>query len=52
MTENMKTYKVGNIYTHEREVVKAQSALEACEKLGWLIGDCWVKIIPQEKEEK
>ena len=47
--ETLITYKVGNKYTHERQIIKAESAQEACEKLGWSLSDCWVRIIKEEK---
>jgi len=44
-----KIYKVGNRYTHERATVTANSAPEACTKMGWYVRDCWVTIILKEK---
>jgi len=38
-----KEYAVWNRITKELQWVIALSAQEACEKLGWLIGDCQVK---------
>lgn len=38
----MKTYYIEHHPSHERAVVDADSAQEACEKKGWLIGDCFV----------
>jgi hypothetical protein len=40
--EAMKLYEVQNRITKERQVVEAESAQEACEKCGWMIGDCFV----------
>ena len=37
----MRTYKIGNRFTHEREQVEAESFDEACQKLGWLPSQCW-----------
>jgi len=38
-----KEYGVWNRITKELQWVIASSAQEACEKLGWMIGDCQVK---------
>ncbi len=38
-----KEYCVRNRHTKEMQYVVALSAQEACEKLGWMIGDCQVK---------
>jgi hypothetical protein len=40
-----KSYTVRNRATHEEHVVVADSAQEACEKLGWMIGDCYVRAV-------
>lgn len=40
----MKGYKVSNRITHECiSVTGVNSAQEACEHLGWQIGDCYVQ---------
>lgn len=44
-----KTYKVANRYTHERATITAGSAQEACAKAGWMIGDCWIIMLPKEE---
>lgn len=41
--EENKTYKVKNRITKEVWNVEAKSAQEACQKVGWLIGDCFVE---------
>ena len=38
-------YKVKYRITGEERVIKADSAQGACEKAGWMIGDCWVREI-------
>jgi DNA-directed RNA polymerase subunit RPC12/RpoP len=35
-------YEVTNRITRERQVVGAHSAQEACKKVGWMIGNCFV----------
>jgi len=40
----MKRYLVENRITKEKWKGEAKSAQEACEKSGWLIGNCWVLI--------
>ena len=42
----MPRYKIENRETKEAHEVEAQSAQEACGKLGWMIGGCYVKQIP------
>jgi len=39
----MKRYRVMNKITNKFGEEEAESAQEACEKLGWSIGDCWVR---------
>ena len=39
----MKRYRLMNRKTKEFRDVDAPSAQEACEKVGWLIGDTWVR---------
>ena len=41
----MKTYRITNRITKEIVMVVANSAQEACQQLGWLIGDCYVEEI-------
>jgi len=38
-----KEYCIWNRITKELQYVMALSAQEACEKVGWMIGDCQVK---------
>ena len=38
----MQGYYIENRITKEIVKVAANSAQEACQKAGWLIGDCWV----------
>jgi urease accessory protein UreE len=40
----LKIYRVRHSMLEE-QTVAAESAQEACEKLGWMIGNCHVKII-------
>ena len=40
----MKTYRIMNRITKQWWEGEAQSAQEACQKAGWMIGDCWVRI--------
>ena len=39
----MIVYRLFNRITHEFHDVEAESAQEACQKVGWLIGDTWVR---------
>lgn len=39
----MKTYRIWNRVTREWWEGEASSAQEACNKAGWLIGNCWVR---------
>jgi hypothetical protein len=39
----MKIYRIMNRATKEWREIKASSAQEACEKAGWMVGDCWVR---------
>lgn len=40
----MKTYRIMHRETGEfAPDIEADSAQEACQKAGWLIGDCWVR---------
>jgi len=45
----MKEYWVKNRITKEIVKVEANSAQEACEKAGWMIGDCWVDEVKVRK---
>lgn len=45
----MKTYQIQNRYTKEFETIEADSAQDACKKVGWMIGDCWIKEIKESK---
>ena len=40
----MKIYRIQNRITNEWWEGEAESACEACQKAGWLIADCWVRI--------
>lgn len=39
----MKLYRLFHRITHEFRDVEAESAQEACDSVGWLIGDTWVR---------
>jgi len=39
----MKRYRLFHRERKEFADVEADSAQEACHKVGWLIGDCWVR---------
>jgi len=39
----MKKYKVTNRITKETKETEANSAQEACAKLGWMIGYCYIQ---------
>lgn len=39
----MKTYRIWNRATKQWWEGEANSAQEACEKAGWLIGNCWTR---------
>lgn len=39
----MKRYRIMNRITHEWWEGEASSAHEACQKTGWMVGDCWVR---------
>jgi len=41
----MPTYRITNRVTKERAQVDAPFAQVACERLGWLIGDCHVELV-------
>ena len=41
----MPTYRITNRVTKERAQVEAPFAQVACERLGWLIGNCQVELI-------
>jgi len=41
----MPTYRITNRVTKERAQVDAPYAQVACERLGWLIGNCQVELI-------
>jgi hypothetical protein len=50
----MTRYLVMERASKEAAVVEAASAQEACESLGWMIGNCYVQqvqVIEQEQEE-
>jgi len=39
-----KVYRIMNRITQEWWEGEAPSAQEACEKAGWMIGDCYVRV--------
>ena len=39
----MPTYRIMNRVTKQWWEGDAESAQEACQKAGWLIGNCWVR---------
>jgi hypothetical protein len=41
----MPRYRVRNRITGEEHEVEAPYAQDACERLGWLIGDCHVQLV-------
>lgn len=41
--EKPKRYRITNRVTQQTYEASAFSATEACQKLGWMIGDCYVK---------
>jgi len=43
-----KRYQVTNRVTNQTYQASAFSADEACRKLGWLIGDCYVKVLSED----
>lgn len=43
MTEGMKWYRLMHRVTSQFRDVEAASAQEACQAVGWLIGDVWVR---------
>ena len=44
----MKLYAIINRVTKEKAIVEADSAQEACERYGWMIGDCHVRELKEE----
>ena len=40
----MNRYRIMNRITKEWWEGEANSAHEACQKAGWMIGDCWVRV--------
>jgi len=40
----MKRYRIMNRITKEWWEGAASSAQEACQKAGWVIGNCWVRV--------
>lgn len=45
MANSFKIYRIINRATGEDIEIGADSAQGACQKLGWLIGDCYVKVL-------
>lgn len=39
--EKERYYRITNRWTRQRREVRAPSAQEACESLGWRIGECY-----------
>ena len=48
MTNTWKLYKIKNLVTDEETEIGAYSAEEACWKLGWFIGDCYVRKLGEQ----
>jgi len=55
----VKTYVLINKASGKRRIVAAESAQEACQRVGWLIGDVHVKqlsdrarLAPESREEE
>ena len=53
----MKRYRITNRVTKETYEVEANAAQEAAQRLGWMIRDCYVRIIedysqPDRKDKK
>ena len=48
----MASYKVQNRITGETIAVEAESAQEACEQLGWMIGNCYVEKLLSANERQ
>ncbi|MGQ9676554.1 MAG: hypothetical protein ACUVX1_12905 [Chloroflexota bacterium] len=44
-SQSFKLYRVRHHLTGEEQTIGAESAQEACERLGWLIGNCYVRIL-------
>jgi hypothetical protein len=40
----VKLYRLFHRVTKQFQDVEAESGQEACEKVGWLIGDVWVRV--------
>jgi len=47
----MKQYRLYHRSKKEFADVIASSAAEACERRGWLIGDCWVRELTPVKKD-
>lgn len=47
-----KQYHILNRVTKEEVDIEAPSAQEACEKMGWMVGDCYVREIKEKRENK
>lgn len=43
----MPRYRIQNRVTKDWAEVEAPSAAEACQRMGWLIGDCYVRRMPE-----
>lgn len=41
----MPRYGIVNRVTKERAIVEAPYAQDACERVGWMIGDCCVRLL-------
>jgi len=48
MVESWKLYKIKNRITGEEKEIGAKSAQEACWKLGWMVGGCYVQEIGKQ----
>lgn len=43
--ESFKIYEVTHREKKDKVVIGGESAQEVCKKLGWLIGDCHVRVV-------
>jgi hypothetical protein len=50
--QSLKVYRIQNRITKEEQTIAAESAQEACEKLGWKIGHCWVRILLDPSDDR
>ena len=50
--QSLKVYRIQNRITKEEQTITADSAQEACQKLGWQIGNCWVRILLDPSDDR